>query len=116
MTTELATSTTTARTPVYTGTPCGTQPYGALWYGFRGDSFKLYCSGASIAGRVLEAFYHDVTDMSACLGLCYDYRCTAATFGDDGTCLLYSGSVTLQASGNLQVAISVSGGISIGGP
>ncbi|KAH0174370.1 hypothetical protein KCU67_g804, partial [Aureobasidium melanogenum] len=47
--TEAATSTVTALAPVYTGTPCGTQPYGALWEGSKAR-YKLYCDGYYFAG------------------------------------------------------------------
>ncbi|KAG9950047.1 hypothetical protein KCU85_g3861, partial [Aureobasidium melanogenum] len=101
--TEVATSTTTAYLPVYTGTPCEDQPYGAIWQGWNGH-YNLYCEGYEVVGDLVNSKASG--NMADCLNRCQDISCYAVTFWDEA-CYLYMGNVTLKAASGYSAAIRV---------
>ncbi|KAG9512527.1 hypothetical protein KCV07_g9417, partial [Aureobasidium melanogenum] len=102
--TELATSTATALTPVYTGIPCGTQPYGAVWEGPSGR-YELYCKGLFLAGGSFITTV-PVVDMEDCLSHCPALNCTGVSLYG-GLCKLVSGSVRVEVAPGHSAAIRV---------
>lgn len=106
ITTELATSTVTSLTPVYTGAPCTYQEtYGAIWEGPAGR-YQLYCTGTAIQYGFYETSVQ-TTDMEECLDICAEYSCQGITLSDT-ECTLYNGNATpLDGASGYRAAIRV---------
>jgi hypothetical protein len=101
--TEAATSTVTALAPVYTGTPCGTQPYGALWEDSNAR-YKLYCDGYYFSGYPFSQA--TTSGMADCLKSCEAQGCTAVTV-HGGMCYLYTDDARLGSSKGYSAAVLV---------
>ncbi|KAK5999874.1 hypothetical protein QM012_004962 [Aureobasidium pullulans] len=102
---ELATSTVTSISPLYTDAPCGNQPAGSTWSGplwFIGQ-WALYCHSYSIVG---VSHYSSSGDMGACMGLCNDFGWCKGVKQSDGNCWLYD-DFTISPFGNSSVAVRV---------